>query len=293
MRELELAGIAKINSGKVREIFEVGEHLLLVATDRISAYDVVLPSIIPNKGKLLTQISTFWFRRTRGIVENHLVSAKVDDFPPELSRYRDLLSGRSMLVRRCKPLPIECVVRGYLAGSGWKEYRESGAVCGIELPPGLRESEELPEPIFTPATKEQTGHDINISFQQSVEIVGRDTAERVRRISLQLYTSARRHAASRGIIICDTKFEFGWDGDSLILIDEALTPDSSRFWPADLYQPGKSQPSYDKQYVRDYLETLDWDKKYPGPELPEKVVQATAERYLNAYRVLTGEEPSL
>ncbi|HLV02676.1 MAG TPA: phosphoribosylaminoimidazolesuccinocarboxamide synthase [Acidobacteriota bacterium] len=289
---LELPGIKKVNSGKVREMFEVGEHLLMVATDRISAFDVILPDAIPYKGKVLTQISRFWFDRIarEGIVPHHLVTAETRKFPSILSPFREHLEGRSMLVRRCRPLPIECVVRGYMAGSGWKEYQESGTICGISLPAGLRESDELPQPIFTPATKANTGHDENITFERTAEIVGRDTAERVRDLSLRIYQWARDYARERGIIICDTKFEFGTADSELLLIDEVLTPDSSRFWPATEYRPGRSQPSFDKQFIRDYLETLDWDKTPPGPKLPPHIIQATTERYLEAYRRLTGEE---
>lgn len=289
---LDLPGIKKVNSGKVREMFEVGEHLLMVATDRISAFDVILPDAIAYKGKVLTQISKFWFERIaeEGIVPHHLVTAVAAEFPSILSPFQDQLEGRSMLVRRCQPLPIECVVRGYMAGSGWKEYQETGTICGISLPEGLTESDELPEPIFTPATKATTGHDENISFERAAEIVGEETAERVRELSLRIYSWARAYARERGIIICDTKFEFGIAGSQLLLIDEVLTPDSSRFWPASEYRPGRSQPSFDKQFIRDYLETLDWDKTPPGPELPPEIVQATTERYLEVYRQLTGEE---
>lgn len=289
---LELPGIKKVNSGKVREMFEVGEDLLMVATDRISAFDVVLPDAIPYKGKVLTQISRFWFDRIAGdrIVPHHLVTARAAEFPSILSPFREQLEGRSMLVRRCQPLAIECVVRGYMAGSGWKEYRQSGTICGISLPEGLSESDELPEPIFTPATKATTGHDENITFERAVEIVGQETAEKVRDLSLRIYKWARDYARERGIIICDTKFEFGIADSELLLIDEVLTPDSSRFWPAAEYRPGRSQPSFDKQFIRDYLETLDWDKTPPGPKLPPEIIQATTERYLEAYRQLTGEE---
>lgn len=289
---LELPGVEKVSRGKVREMFAVGDRLLMVATDRISAFDVVLPDPIPQKGKVLTQISTFWFERLDQdqIVRHHLVTARTEEFPESLQPHREVLEGRSMLVKRCQPLAIECVVRGYLAGSGWKEYRETGEICGISLPPGLKESDQLPEPIFTPATKAVTGHDENISFERAAEIVGRETAEQVREWSLRIYRWARDYARERGIIICDTKFEFGRDGDELILIDEVLTPDSSRFWPADEYEPGRSQPSFDKQFIRDYLETLDWDKTPPGPRLPESIIEATTRRYLEAYRRLTGRE---
>jgi phosphoribosylaminoimidazole-succinocarboxamide synthase len=292
LMEIDLPGIRKVSSGKVREIFEVDGKLLLVASDRISAFDVILPNPIPWKGPVLTQISAFWFDRVAGekIVPHHMLSVDVDEFPSALQAYRDRLAGRSTLARKCQPLPVECVVRGYLAGSGWKEYRASGEICGIRLPDGLRESEELPEPIFTPATKAVSGHDENIPFERAAEILGKDLAERVRDYSLRIYRSAREYARSRGIIICDTKFEFGLDGDDLILIDEVLTPDSSRFWPADSYEPGRSQASFDKQPIRDYLETLDWNKTAPGPVLPDAVVEATTRRYLEAYRRLTGRD---
>ena len=292
LTDLKLGEYKKVNSGKVREIFDVGDYLLLVATDRISAFDVVLPDAIPRKGAVLTQMSKFWFDRIEnaGITGHHLVSADVDEFPEGLKAFRSELEGRSSLVKKCEPLAIECVVRGYLAGSGWKEYRSSGTVCGVDLPRGLVESSELPEPIFTPATKAATGHDENIDFEKAAGIVGRETAERVRDLSLMIYNDARDYAISRGIIICDTKFEFGFHNGELILIDEVLTPDSSRFWPADDYEAGRAQLSFDKQYVRDHLETLDWNKDYPGPSLPREVILATSERYQEAYRILTGME---
>jgi phosphoribosylaminoimidazole-succinocarboxamide synthase len=292
LMNIDLPGIRKISSGKVREIFEVDGKLLLVASDRISAFDVILPNPIPYKGAVLTQISAFWFDRVaqEKIVPHHMISVDVDEFPVGLKPYRDQLSRRSTLARKCRPLPVECVVRGYLAGSGWKEYRAAGQICGIPLPKGLVESDELPEPIFTPATKAVSGHDENIPFERAAEILGQDLAERVRDCSVRIYQSAREYARSRGIIICDTKFEFGLDGDELILIDEALTPDSSRFWPADSYEPGHSQASFDKQPIRDYLETLDWDKTAPGPSLPSAVIEATTGRYLEAYRRFTGRD---
>ena len=293
MKELDLSGVRKVSSGKVREMFEVDGQLLMVATDRISAFDVILPNTVPNKGKILTQISLFWFGQTQHICRNHLITANVSDYPSWLHTFEPDLAGRSMLVRKCEPLPIECVVRGYLAGSGWKEYRENGSVCGIGLPRGLEESAELPEPIFTPATKAVSGHDENISLERASEIVGSSLAETVRQLSLELYNWARRYARQRGIIICDTKFEFGTAGSELYLIDEVLTPDSSRFWPLENYRPGQAQPSYDKQFIRDYLESLDWDKKYPGPELPDSVLQASSDRYLQAFRQLTGLDPDL
>ena len=285
----DLPGIPKVGQGKVRELFEVDGHLLMVATDRISAFDVILPNAIPHKGKVLTQLSAFWFERLEGMVDHHLVSVQVDEFPAPLQPFREELAGRSMLVRKCTPLPIECVVRGYLAGSGWAEYRQSETICGSRLPSGLVESAELPEPIFTPSTKATNGHDENISFDRAAQIIGPELAEQVRDLSLRIYNRAREYALEKGIIICDTKFEFGMEGSRLLLIDEVLTPDSSRFWPADEFEPGKSQPSFDKQFIRDYLETLDWDKAPPGPELPSSIVEATSQRYLEAYRLLTGK----
>ena len=286
--QLDLPGIKKLKSGKVREVFDLGDHLLFVATDRISAFDVIMPNGIPRKGEVLTQISYFWFTQTEGFQPNHLVSHAGDSLPASLQPHVGRLARRSMIVKKAKPLAIECVVRGYLAGSGWKEYRERQTVCGIKLPPGLKESSELPEPIFTPATKAETGHDENISFEESARIVGADIAERARTASLKIYNFARDYARKRGIIIADTKFEFGLLNGDLILIDEVLTPDSSRFWPADLYEPGKGQPSFDKQFVRDYLETLDWNKTPPAPVLPADVVANTTTKYLEAYERLTG-----
>ena len=287
---LELPGFKKLRSGKVRDIFDLEDRLLFVATDRISAFDCIMPNGIPRKGEVLTQISYFWFDQTQSFQPNHLLSHPQDPLPANLKPFSTQLSGRSMIVKKAKPLAIECVVRGYLAGSGWKEYRASQTVCGIKLPPGLKESSELPEPIFTPATKAETGHDENISFEQAAGIVGAQIAERVRAASLKIYNTARDYARKRGIIIADTKFEFGLLGDELILIDEVLTPDSSRFWPADQYQPGKSQPSFDKQFVRDYLETLDWNKTPPAPALPHEVVARTQAKYLEAYERLTGKK---
>jgi len=274
----------------VREIFDLGECLLLVATDRISAFDCVMPNGIPRKGEILTQLSHFWFDLTESIVPNHRLARAGDPLPAELQTMSDRLARRSMIVRKAQPLAIECVVRGYLAGSGWKEYRAQHTVCGLGLPAGLLESAELPAPIFTPATKAASGHDENISFDQAARIVGPAVAERVRELSLRLYDVARAHARQRGILIADTKFEYGLIGDQLILIDEVLTPDSSRFWPADQYQPGRSQPSFDKQFVRDYLESLDWNKTPPAPALPPEVVARTQAKYLEAYQRLTGKE---
>jgi phosphoribosylaminoimidazole-succinocarboxamide synthase len=286
--KLDLPGIPKLKSGKVREVFDLGDHLLLVATDRISAFDCIMPNGIPRKGEVLTRISNFWFDRTASVVANHRVDGMDGVLPEALQGHAGELEGRSMVVRKAAPLAIECVVRGYLAGSGWKEYQANRRVCGIPLPSGLQESGELPEPIFTPATKAETGHDINISFEEAAGLVGRDTAERVRDLSLQIYGTARSYAERQGIIIADTKFEFGMFRGDLILIDEVLTPDSSRFWPADQYQPGRSQPSFDKQFVRDYLETLDWDKTPPAPALPADIVAKTQAKYFEAYERLTG-----
>jgi phosphoribosylaminoimidazole-succinocarboxamide synthase len=286
--------------GKVRDIYEFGDRLLIVASDRISAFDYVLGSGIPDKGKVLTQISTFWFNRTRSIVANHLLSTDATAFPGEARRAAELLAGRSMLVRRTEPLPIECVARGYLSGSGWKDYLATGQVCGIALPPGLRESDRLPSPIFTPATKAASGHDINITEKQAADLVGRRVLERVRDLTLRLYADGAAHAESNGIIVADTKFEFGLlpleDDDNrrvedrVILIDEMLTPDSSRFWPRDVYKPGGPQASFDKQFVRDYLEQIKWNKQPPVPSLPDDVIARTREKYVEAFRRLTGRE---
>jgi phosphoribosylaminoimidazole-succinocarboxamide synthase len=288
--QVELPGVPKLKSGKVRDIFDLGEHLLFVASDRISAFDVIMPNGIPRKGEVLTQISYFWFAQTKSFQTNHLVSHSGDPLPPVLQPFAAQLTRRSMLVKKAQPLAIECVVRGYLAGSGWKEYQQQQTVCGIKLPPGLKESSELPEPIFTPATKAETGHDENIPFEKAAEIVGRDLAERVRAASLKIYNFARDYARKRGIIIADTKFEFGLLDGQLLLIDEVLTPDSSRFWPADQYALGKGQPSFDKQFVRDYLETLDWNKTPPAPALPAEVVAKTQAKYLEAFERLTGKK---
>jgi phosphoribosylaminoimidazole-succinocarboxamide synthase len=278
-------------SGKVRDVYRLdNEHLLFVATDRISAFDYVLGTGIPYKGQVLTQVSLFWFDYLKDIVPNHLVTADVDRYPAIVKKYTNQLRGRSMMVVRGEMFPVECVVRGYLSGSGWKEYQASGKVCGISLPAGLKESDKLPEPIFTPATKATTGHDENISFEQMCQIVDPEEARRLRDISLRLYTTAADYARERGIIIADTKFEFGRTAAGITLADEVLTPDSSRFWPADHYTPGKAQESYDKQYVRDYLEQIRWNKKPPAPSLPPEVARRTSEKYLEAYRQLTGRE---
>jgi len=275
--------------GKVRDIYDLGDTLLIVATDRISAFDVVMPNPIPDKGMVLTRISRFWFEATKDIVPNHLISTEVEEFPEACRPYREVLAGRTMWVRKTKPLPIECVVRGYLSGSGWTEYRETGEVCGIRLPHGLVESSKLDEPIFTPATKAEAGtHDENISFEQVIGLVGRERAEQVRAISISIYGRASEMAARRGIIIADTKFEFGIWQRELLLIDELLTPDSSRFWPRDEYSPGGPQKSFDKQFLRDYLLSLDWDKSPPAPQLPQEIIEKTRERYLEALKRLTG-----
>jgi phosphoribosylaminoimidazole-succinocarboxamide synthase len=284
---VDLPGIKKLRSGKVREVFDLGETLLFVATDRISAFDVILPDPIPKKGAVLNQLSAFWFNRF-GKIANHYITSDFDHFPKQLRPFREQLAGRSMIVRKTKPLPVECVVRGYLAGSGWKEYRESQSVCGIKLPGGLKLASKLPEAIFTPATKNDEGHDLNIDWNECCRILGTEVATRARNLSLQIYSAGRDHAAQRGIIVADTKFEFGMKDDQLLLIDECLTPDSSRFWPADQYVIGQSPPSFDKQFVRDYLETLDWDKTPPGPKLPGDVIARTAAKYIEAFEKLTG-----
>ena len=286
---IDLPGIRKLRSGKVREVFDLCETLLFVATDRLSAFDVVLPDPIPHKGAVLNQLSAFWFRRF-DTVDNHFVTADFDEFPKELQSFREQLAGRSMIVRKTKPLPAECVVRGYLAGSGWKEYRESQSVCGIKLLGGLQLASQLPEPIFTPATKSESGHDLNIGMDECRKILGDEMAERVRELSLQIYSAGRDHATQRGIIVADTKFEFGVVDGKLLLIDEVLTPDSSRFWPRDQYVVGQSPPSFDKQFVRDYLETLDWDKTPPAPKLPEDVIAKTSAKYVEAFERLTGKK---
>ena len=278
--------------GKVRDIYALGDDLLIVATDRISAFDHVLGSGIPDKGKVLNQLSAFWFERMGDLVRHHVITTDVDAYPAATKPYADVLRGRSMLCRRTRPIPIECVARGYLSGSGWKEYRESGSVCGVKLPAGLRESDRLPAPIFTPATKAESGHDINISEDEAGKIVGRDLVTRLRDLTLEIYRRGCEHAESKGIIIADTKFEFGLIGedDEVMLIDEVLTPDSSRFWPRDQYTPGKGQPSFDKQFVRDYLEEIHWNKQPPVPSLPDAVVSRTRDKYVEAYRRLSGRE---
>jgi len=286
-----LSGAAPHRQGKVRDIYEFGDRMLLVATDRISAFDYVLGSGIPDKGKVLTQLSEFWFEQTRDIVVNHLITTDVRQYPAELQGDAEMLAGRSMLVEKTNPVPVECVARGYLSGSGWKDYRTTGTVCGVPLPPGLQESDRLPAPIFTPATKATTGHDVNISQAEAGRIVGDQLIATLRELTLQLYAFGAAHAESRGIILADTKFEFGLTANGrVMLIDEVMTPDSSRYWPKDQYRPGGPQPSFDKQYVRDYLEQIRWNKQPPVPSLPENVVMRTRDKYLEAFRQLTGKE---
>jgi phosphoribosylaminoimidazole-succinocarboxamide synthase len=285
--ESDLKDVKLIRRGKVRDIYEIDNCLLIVTTDRISAFDVVLPNGIPGKGHILTRISIFWFNHMKDIIENHIIATEVKDYPSILHKYKNILEGRSMLVKKAKPLPIECIVRGYLSGSGWKEYNEKGTVCGIKLPSGLIESSRLDEPIFTPSTKAEQGHDINISFDDTKRIVGNAAAERVKDIALRVYKKAREIAEKKGIIIADTKMEIGVYDNGLILIDELLTPDSSRFWSIKDYKPGRGQDSFDKQIVRDYLLTLDWNMKYPGPKLPDDIVKKTAERYREILEILT------
>ena len=288
--QADLPGIPKIKQGKVREIFDLGETLLFIATDRISAFDVIMPNGIPRKGEVLTQISHFWFDLLEGLVSNHRAAGPDDPLQTELAPFADQLRGRSMIVKKAQPLVIECIVRGYLAGSGWSEYQKSGTVCGIALPASLQNSSELPEPIFTPSTKADTGHDVNISYEQAEKLIDPGLLKQVRDLSLKIYKRGRDHARERGIILADTKFEFGLHGGKLLLIDEVMTPDSSRFWPADQYAPGRGQPSFDKQFVRDYLNTLDWGKTPPGPELPADIVAKTSAKYLEAFRRLTGRD---
>lgn len=286
--ETEMPDVKFLRKGKVRDIYELGDSLLLVASDRVSAFDVVLPNGIPGKGKLLTQISIFWFRQMEDIICNHIIATEVDKYPAACHKYREQLEGRSMMVIKAVPMPVECIVRGYLSGSGWKEYNKSGTVCGIELPHGLAESSKLDKPLFTPSTKADEGHDINITFDEMKKIVGEELAERLKSISLKVYNRGREIAAKKGIIIADTKFEFGMYNNELMLIDEVLTPDSSRFWSAKAYVPGQAQDSFDKQIIRDYLLTLDWDQTYPGPHLPENIVEKALERYREISRIITG-----
>ncbi|MFC1804874.1 phosphoribosylaminoimidazolesuccinocarboxamide synthase [Candidatus Omnitrophota bacterium] len=276
--------------GKVRDVYDLGDKLLIVSSDRISCFDVVLPNGIPNKGAVLTSISLFWFDFIKDIIPTHFVTVDIDKYPEEAQKYKSELAGRSMMVLKTKSIPVECVVRGYLSGSGWKEYKKSQSICGIKLPAGLKQSDRLAEPIFTPATKADSGHDENVDQKHIEGAVGKETAEKLKELSIKIYKKASEYALSRGIIIADTKFEFGIHNDKIILIDEALTPDSSRFWPKDQYAPGKSQPSYDKQFVRDYLETLDWDKTPPGPNLPKEIIEKSSEKYLEGYKKLTGKK---
>lgn len=289
IKETEFPELKLLKRGKVRDMYDLGDSLLMIATDRLSAFDVVMPDPIPDKGIILTQISLFWFEMMQSLVANHVIISNVDDFPSICQPYADVLRGRSIVIKKTEPLPVECVVRGYISGSGWKSYQETGSICGIRLPEGLQESDRLPEPIFTPATKAEIGdHDINIDFTEMIDIIGSELAQKVKALSLDIYQKGAEFAAERGIIIADTKFEFGKIDDDVILIDEALTPDSSRFWPQETYAPGGAQKSYDKQYVRDYLLTLDWDKTPPGPSLPDDVIQKTRQKYLDALTQLTG-----
>jgi phosphoribosylaminoimidazole-succinocarboxamide synthase len=291
VKETHLESLSLVQRGKVRDIYDLGDALLMVASDRISAFDVVMPEAIPDKGKILNHISLYWFQLMAPIVANHVISGNIDDFPETCKPYAEQLNGRAMLVKKARPLPIECVVRGYISGSGWKSYQETQSVCGIELPAGLKESDQLPEPIFTPSTKEDVGvHDINIDFEEACRRVGRELAEKVRELSLAVYRKGTQIASEKGIIIADTKFEFGLIGEELILIDEVLTPDSSRFWPKDSYRPGGPQPSFDKQYLRDYLDSIRWNKKPPAPHLPEDVIANTRAKYMEALRAITGSD---
>ncbi|MCM8781652.1 MAG: phosphoribosylaminoimidazolesuccinocarboxamide synthase [Candidatus Omnitrophica bacterium] len=285
----DLKDLKFLKRGKVRDIYDLGDKLLIISTDRISCFDVVLPNGIPDKGKVLTALSIFWFNFIKDIISNHLISADAEDFPKETQRYKEILKDRSMLVKKSAPLPVECVVRGYLSGSGWKEYNQNQSICGIKLPAGLKESERLPTPIFTPATKEEIGqHDINVTQKYVEGLIGKELTIKLKEVSITIYKKASDYAWGKGIIIADTKFEFGIHNDKLILIDEVLTPDSSRFWPREGYQPGRPQPSFDKQFVRDYLETLDWDKKPPAPSLPEDIIEKTHQKYLTALKVIIG-----
>ncbi len=284
----ELPEFTLCRRGKVRDVYDLGDRLLIISTDRISCFDVVLPCGIPYKGMVLSSLSCFWFGLIKDLVNHHLITKDVDRYPTELKKYKRQLAGRSMLTHKAKPLPVECVVRGYLSGSGWKEYKKSQSVCGISLPAGLKESDKLPKVLFTPSTKADVGHDMNVDQGYVKELIGKELADKIAKLSIEIYEKASSYALNRGIIIADTKFEFGMYKDELILIDEALTPDSSRFWPKDQYSSGKSQPSFDKQFVRDYLETLDWDKTPPAPNLPEEIIQKTSQKYLDAYQKLTG-----
>lgn len=292
--ETDFADLKLLRRGKVRDIYDLDEHLLMVVSDRISAFDVVLPEPIPDKGIILTQISLFWFDIVAPLIQNHVVVSDVNQFPEVCRQYAEILQGRSMLVKKAQPLPVECIVRGYISGSGWKEYVEKGSVCGIQLPEGLQESQKLPDPIFTPSTKAEHGeHDINIDFEEAARLLGHARAENLRKLSIEIFKTGAELADQKGILIADTKFEFGLIGDDLILIDEILTPDSSRFWPKKNYSPGGPQKSYDKQYLRDYLNSLDWNKKAPGPSLPEDVITVTRQKYLEALTQLTGSSHGL
>jgi phosphoribosylaminoimidazole-succinocarboxamide synthase len=291
VKETDFKNLKLLNRGKVRDLYDLGDKILMVTTDRMSAFDVILPNPIPDKGKVLNSISLFWFDFFKDLVPNHLITSNVDEYPEECKEYREQLEGRSMLVKKVETFPVECVVRGYISGSGWKSYKQSGDVCGIKLPENLKESDKLEEPLYTPSTKEEVGeHDINISFEETIDIIGKENAQKLKELSLEIYKKAADFARTKGIIIADTKFEFGHIDGEIILIDEVLTPDSSRFWPEDLYKPGGSQPSFDKQYLRDYLETVDWDKTAPGPELPNEVVEKTAEKYKEALIKVAGEK---
>ncbi len=288
--ESKLDGVKLLHRGKVRDVYDAGDNrLLIVATDRLSAFDCVLPTPIPGKGRVLTQLSLFWFDMLAKVVPNHLIATCVDDYPEQLRNFRDQLEGRSMLVHRARMAPVECVARGYISGSGWKDYKKTGAICGIPLPPGLKESDRLPEPIFTPSTKAEVGHDENISFDAAAAAVGSETAAKLKELTLKVYSTAADFALSKGIILADTKFEFGYVGDTMVLADEVLTPDSSRFWPADEYRPGGPQPSFDKQYVRDWLEATGWNKQPPAPALPDDVAERTGAKYREAYERLVGK----
>jgi phosphoribosylaminoimidazole-succinocarboxamide synthase len=292
--ETDFPELKLLKRGKVRDVYDLGEYLLMVVSDRISAFDVVMPDPIPDKGVILTQISLFWFDVVKPLIQNHVVARDVDQYPESCRLYADALQNRSMLVKKAQPLPIECIVRGYISGSGWKEYTETGSICGIQLPEGLKESQKLPEPIFTPSTKAEHGeHDINIDFEQAARLVGKTRTEKIRQLSVAIYKKGAELADQKGIIIADTKFEFGLVDDDVILIDEILTPDSSRFWPKETYSPGGSQKSYDKQYLRDYLNSLDWDKKAPGPSLPQDVISNTRQKYIDALTQLTGSSHGL
>lgn len=292
--ETDFEELKLLKRGKVRDVYDLGEHLLMVATDRISAFDVIMPNPVPDKGMILTQISLFWFDIMQPLIQNHVVARDVKQYPEICQSYADALQGRSMLVKKAQPLPIECIVRGYISGSGWKEYKDSGSICGIALPEGLKESQQLPEPIFTPSTKAEQGeHDINIDFNEAANLIGEAKAQKIRDLSVAIYKKGADLAGQKGIIIADTKFEFGSVGDDIILIDEILTPDSSRFWPKESYSPGGPQKSYDKQYLRDYLNTLDWDKKAPGPALPDDVIANTRQKYLDALIQLSGSSHGL